>query len=130
VDDFLQFAGLVHLPACPVVGWSSGGPYALACSVRAPDRVASVGLAAAVAPARQGTVGYVQDWIAESLPWGFALADVRHGVHVWWGKGDPLTSRSDTEYLTQAIGRATLVTYPSEGHMFPVTHWADMLSVL
>ena len=212
VADFVEFADLTDLPACPIVGWSSGGPYALACGFRAPERVRSIGLAASAAPvdevpgaserlspevreltellrrdpvaaehgirkrcewyaegwevmfepgwatsderddpddrlladrnvlealkgwmregARQGTAGYVSDWIAESLPWGFSVSDVPSEVHVWWGEGDVLISRAETEYLAKRIVRSTLVTYPDEGHLFPVTHWSDMMKDL
>jgi pimeloyl-ACP methyl ester carboxylesterase len=49
-DDYAKVHGLLGLPPCPVVGWSGGGPYALACAVRAPELVSSVGLAASPGP--------------------------------------------------------------------------------
>ena len=49
-DDYAELHGLLGLPPCPIVGWSGGGPYALACAVRTPALVSSVGLAASVAP--------------------------------------------------------------------------------
>lgn len=49
-DDYLQLADRLGIPPCPVVGWSSGGPYALALGFRAPDRVTIIGLAASVGP--------------------------------------------------------------------------------
>ncbi len=45
VDDFVELADHLDLPPCPVVGWSSGGLYALACAYHLPDRVSMVGLA-------------------------------------------------------------------------------------
>ncbi len=48
--DYAEFHGLLRLPPCPLVGWSGGGPYALACAVLAPALVTSVGLAASDAP--------------------------------------------------------------------------------
>ena len=50
VDDYVELSGQLGLPPCPVVGWSSGGPYALALGSRAPDRVTTIGLAASVGP--------------------------------------------------------------------------------
>ena len=50
-DDYAELHDLLGLPPCPIVGWSGGGPYALACAVRAPALVSSVGLAASSAPA-------------------------------------------------------------------------------
>lgn len=215
VEDYVELADLVDLPPCPIVGWSSGGPYALACALGVPDRVSSVGLAASAAPVdevpgawdqlpvevrdlnellrrdraaategirercqwyvdgweamfdpgwatskagkkgedpddelladpeilvamkramqegvRQGSAGYVADWIAEGLPWGFSVADVSQDVHVWWADADVHISRADTEYLAETIARSTLVTFPNEGHLFPVNHWADILTAL
>ena len=50
VDDFIEFAERVELPPCPVIGWSGGGPYALALGFRLPDRITGIGLAAAAGP--------------------------------------------------------------------------------
>ena len=40
-DDYAALHRLLGLPPCPVVGWSGGGPHALACAVRAPALVTS-----------------------------------------------------------------------------------------
>jgi pimeloyl-ACP methyl ester carboxylesterase len=215
VDDYVEWADLVGLPPCPMVGWSSGGPYALACAAHRPELVTSVALAASPAPldevpgswsrlphevreliellrrdapaaldgirrrcawfehgwptmfepgwtaamadggvvdpddvlladpdvlgpmlasmreaARQGTAGYVEDWIAESLPWGFSPAMVQQHVQVWWGEGDALIPAADAEHLARTINRGELVVLPGEGHLFPVQHWGEMLSAL
>ena len=50
VDDFIELADRLDLMPCPVVGWSGGGPYALALGFRLPDRITRVGLAAASGP--------------------------------------------------------------------------------
>ena len=50
VSDYVEWAELVGLPPCPIVGWSGGGPYALACAVQRPECVTAVGLAASPAP--------------------------------------------------------------------------------
>ena len=50
VDDFIELADRLVLPPCPVVGWSGGGPYALALGFRLPDRITRIGLAAASGP--------------------------------------------------------------------------------
>src|SRR5687767_2767990 len=44
-DDLMQLADHLELERFPVVAFSSGGPYALACASRAPDRVSAVALA-------------------------------------------------------------------------------------
>jgi hypothetical protein len=33
-------------------------------------------------------------------------------------------------YLAATIPRATLVTYPDEGHLIPLSHWGEMLATL
>ena len=215
VDDYVEWAEIVGLAPCPIVGWSSGGPYALACAVRRPECVTSVGLAASPGPldelpsewdglsretrelterlrrdapaaldgirARcqwfeddwatmfepawassrsgadvvdpddallassdvlgpmldemreatcQGTAGYVEDWIAESVPWGFSPADVSHDVRIWWGDGDLLVPRVCAEHFARTIERSTLTILPGEGHLFPLQHWQEMLASL
>ena len=50
VDNFAELARRLELPPSPMVGWSSGGPYALACAAVIPDRVPKVGAAASVGP--------------------------------------------------------------------------------
>ena len=209
VDDYAELARRLELPPSPMVGWSSGGPYALACAAVIPDRVPKVGVAASVGPwdevpgawrelppavrelvellprdpaaahegfrkrcqwyaddqegmfadvgphpedpdgqllvrpetleamkalmregARQGSSGYVADVIAEFRPWGFSLSDIGTEVLVWWGESDRLVTRAHAEYLSKAIPRAKLLTYPGEGHLFLVNHWAEMLAAL
>ena len=209
VQDYVEFAERLDLPACPVMGWSGGGPYALASAVYAPGRVTSVGLAAIETPldddpggwdqvdpefrtlieslrrdpeaamagirqryqwyadgweswvaslstdptdpdfpvnsrpdvkeamtacfreaARQGSTGLIEDAVAVLRPWGFALADVVQPVHIWWGEADPVNAVRTGHWLATAFPRATLVTYPGEGHMAPVSHWGEMLAAL
>ena len=50
VDDLATLADELGLDSFPIVGWSAGGPYALACAVRLPDRVTRVGLMDCPAP--------------------------------------------------------------------------------
>jgi pimeloyl-ACP methyl ester carboxylesterase len=204
VDDYEQLCGLLALPPSPIVGTSNGGPYAMACAARLPDRVTMVGLAATLAPldeeprlwdelsaeardlierlredpvgivgevsrryawyasdpvrrpdwlppnhpddvamqrpgvfaafeqghregARQGVVGFVADWIALNLPWGFSVAEIRCPARIWWGDADPIMTRLETEYLAKTIRRSVLRVYRGEGHAITLTHWADML---
>jgi pimeloyl-ACP methyl ester carboxylesterase len=205
-DDVAGLADRLELERFPVVGWSSGGPHALACAVRIPERVGTVGLAAASGPwpevpgasealpedvrrligmlstdppaafegirnrvqwyaedpesllapvdggpedpddalladpaireavriwmregARQGVRGFVEDWVAELGPWGFSVSEVTHDVVVWWGEQDVLVSRAHTDYLASTLPNSSVVTYPDEGHLFPVSHWEEML---
>ena len=207
VDDYVELADHLELPPCPVVGWSAGGPYALACAYRLPERVSSIGLAGSLGltgevlgaldefspegranyelfqrdraagieaitrrrqsyagdawqavfteswgdaddrllarpdvleamkeclreGARQGSAGYVEDEIADAGPDGFTVADIRQEVHVWIGGADPQVSRLHADYLVATIPRATLVSFPGEGHLFPFDHWGEMLAAL
>ncbi len=50
VDDLIELADRLALPPCPVIGWSGGGPYALALGFRLPGRITAIGLAAAAGP--------------------------------------------------------------------------------
>jgi pimeloyl-ACP methyl ester carboxylesterase len=61
VEDLAHELGLERL--C-VVGWSGGGPHALACAALLPDLVASAATLAGVAP-----------WAAEGLDWLDGMAD-------------------------------------------------------
>jgi pimeloyl-ACP methyl ester carboxylesterase len=207
IDDYAELSTLLRLPPCPIVGTSNGGPYAMACAARLPDRVTMIGLAATLAPldelpslwdelppdmrdlimrlrqdpggaaedvarrlawyatdpvrrppslppghpddlamrkpgvfaafarghregARQGVTGFVADFSALNLPWGFSLAEIQCPARIWWGDEDPIMSRTETEYVARTIPRSTLTIYPGEGHAITFTHWAEMLDAL
>jgi pimeloyl-ACP methyl ester carboxylesterase len=208
-DDIEELIRKLDLAGVAVVGWSSGGPYALACAARIPKLVSAIGVVAGDGPpdevpgywdeaspelrelvgavradpaaarprvaerlaryavdpasiidgtsndpanpdtavraipsvaealkamfvegARQGVAGYIEDWIATFLPWGFQLADIDRDIHLWWGDGDRLTSRAHTDHLATALPRARLTIYAGEGHSIAITHWADILDAL
>lgn len=208
VQDYVELAGYLDLPACSVMAISGGGPYALASAVYAPDRVLTVGLAAietsidheegawgdldpegralfelvrsdpdaameglklryqsyadgvpwlpevdfdSVDPdtrllsrsdvrdafmandregRRQGSTGALEDVIAVVRPWGFSLADVSHEVHIWWGGADAVNAPTRGDRLAKALPRASLVTYPGEGHLASLNHWREILAAL
>jgi pimeloyl-ACP methyl ester carboxylesterase len=77
---------------------------------------------------RQGTVGYVEDWVATFQPWGFRLADVQRPATVWWGDDDPLVSGAHTELLAAGIPGARLVVVPGGGHSIAITQWRAILA--
>jgi pimeloyl-ACP methyl ester carboxylesterase len=60
-DDYAELHGLLGLPPCPIVGWSAGGPNALACAVRTPALVTSVGLAASRPPVEAMDADWAED---------------------------------------------------------------------
>jgi pimeloyl-ACP methyl ester carboxylesterase len=53
VDDYAEFHQLLDLPPCPVMGWSGGGPFALACACEAPAIVSSVAVSGSMGPIDQ-----------------------------------------------------------------------------
>lgn len=211
-EDVRSLLDGLDIRVASIVGWSSGGPYALACAATLGERIRSVATVAADAPldevpgsfqalpaavqdliarvrddptgdpreavaarcswygadplallasadspaaaddpdamarrrpdvrhalaamftegARQGVAGYVDDWIATVLPWGFRLADVARPVAIWWGDRDPLTPRSDTEHLGSTVPGARTRITPGEGHSLPFRHWSAILDSL
>jgi pimeloyl-ACP methyl ester carboxylesterase len=64
VADVLAVSRALGLDRLHVVGWSGGGPHALACAARLHDLVASAATLASVAP-----------WRAEGLDWLDGMAD-------------------------------------------------------
>jgi pimeloyl-ACP methyl ester carboxylesterase len=64
------------------------------------------------------------------LPWGFSVAHIRQPAHIWSGGSDTQVRPVTSIYLAASIPRATLVTYPDEGHLMPFTHWGEMLAAL
>jgi pimeloyl-ACP methyl ester carboxylesterase len=49
-DDIEELIRRLELPPVVAVGWSGGGPYALACAARIPELVASIGVVAGDGP--------------------------------------------------------------------------------
>ncbi|CAN5846649.1 hypothetical protein BH23ACT5_BH23ACT5_09470 [soil metagenome] len=81
--------------------------------------------------ARQGTEGYVTGWKATwGLPWDFSPGEVLTGVHIWHGLVDVIVPVTHARHLASAIPQARLVTYPGEGHLIAITHWAEILAAL
>jgi len=94
VDDFTEFAERLALPPCPVIGWSGGGPYALALGFRLPDRITGIGLAAAEGPI-DPVPGMLEARVPEGARAAFRLLrqDYAAGVaaieeHDAWFSGD------------------------------------------
>lgn len=86
-DDVRHAADQLGLERFSVVGWSGGGPYALACGRRLGDRVESIALVSAPAPlAGTSEAGYLRRFdrnavrAADRAPWVIRLA-------LWhWGR--------------------------------------------
>lgn len=76
VDDIAELADALGLARFAVLGWSAGGPYALACAYKIPERLTGVGVACGFAPmdrpdATEGMSKNMQQGIAlmRRLPW-------------------------------------------------------------
>jgi pimeloyl-ACP methyl ester carboxylesterase len=74
--------------------------------------------------------GLVADWIAQCLPWGFALTDLKLPVVVWQGELDHLVRPAQAHYLSAMLPNATLVLYPADGHLLLLQHWDDILAAV
>lgn len=80
--------------------------------------------------ARQGSAGFEADEAASLTPWGFSVADVGQPTYVWCAGSDVQVGQAHADYLAESIPRATLVSFPDAGHLFPISHWAEMLAAL
>jgi len=63
-DDLLELADSLHIGRFSVIGFSGGGPYALACAYKIPHRLTACGIVAGV--------GHINPWLAflsQWLPW-------------------------------------------------------------
>jgi pimeloyl-ACP methyl ester carboxylesterase len=99
--DVEQLADRLGIDKFSVVGWSGGGPYALACGYALPQRVAAVGLVSSPAPLT-GTPekGYLRRFdksavrAADRAPWLVRLA-------LWhWGRGQ---RRDATRFFEKSV---------------------------
>jgi pimeloyl-ACP methyl ester carboxylesterase len=66
VRDLVALLDHLEIERCALLGWSSGGPVALACAAAFPDRFGPVGLAAATVPAPVD--GSIDDIVNEIVP--------------------------------------------------------------
>jgi pimeloyl-ACP methyl ester carboxylesterase len=80
--------------------------------------------------ARQGVGGLVDDWVALSLPWGLALADLTLPVWVWQGELDHLVGPAHAHWFSAVLPNATLVLYPADGHLLLLQHWGEILAAV
>jgi pimeloyl-ACP methyl ester carboxylesterase len=122
-DDVAILADHLDLGRFAVFGWSGGGPHALACAYRVPDRLAAVGVVAGFAPfdRPRATEGMRDDMrkflpLLRRLPWLSHLAtaslprayrrDPAAAFAQQFGKGLPDTDR---RALEEPLIRANLL---------------------
>jgi pimeloyl-ACP methyl ester carboxylesterase len=63
-EDIVVFADSLAIERFAVVGFSAGGPYALACAYKIPDRLVACGMVSGL-----GRTGFVLSFLAAWLPW-------------------------------------------------------------
>lgn len=73
-DDLAALAQHLHIDRFAVVGFSGGGPYALACAYKMPDRLTACGIVAGMGPPEYGTGGMMTRnrlffFLARRSPW-------------------------------------------------------------
>jgi pimeloyl-ACP methyl ester carboxylesterase len=125
-DDAAAVADAAGVVRFAVAGWSAGGPYALACAARLPDRVSAVATIGGMAPlfsrAQRRELGLAADRLlipmAHRAPWlaALALTPTRHASAKRYRKqllkAVPAPDRAALEPLpgdrVAAAGRAAL----------------------
>jgi pimeloyl-ACP methyl ester carboxylesterase len=81
-QDVEQLLDILGIERCSIAAWSGGGPYALACGWRIPERLSVIGLISSPAPLSgvPGSTGYTwprhraMSRTADHAPWVIALA--------------------------------------------------------
>ena len=76
-----------------------------------------------------GPGGMADDLVALWRRWGFAIADVQPGVHVWHG-GQDTRAEPSFRHLTATLPRCRAVIWPHEGHYGVVRHWREALGAV
>ncbi|WP_060915100.1 alpha/beta fold hydrolase [Microbacterium oleivorans] len=82
------------------------------------------------ASAQWGLDGLVDDDVAFTRPWGFALADVVAPVMVVQGELDRVVPPSHAAAIVDCIARATLLRIPDAGHIAVLDHLSTALAAL
>ncbi|HKT03671.1 MAG TPA: alpha/beta hydrolase [Rugosimonospora sp.] len=102
-DDVVQAADLLGVDRFAVVGSSGGGPYALACAYRLPDRVVRAGLLSGVGP-------YDVPGITRGMRWqnrvGFRWGSRWPGLAGWMMRAMERGIRARPARTVEAIARA------------------------
>jgi pimeloyl-ACP methyl ester carboxylesterase len=78
--------------------------------------------------ARQGRAGFAADDVNACETWGFSVAELTQPVDIWVGGADTMVRSNHADYLAANIPGADRVTFPGEGHLIPIDHWAEMLA--
>ena len=76
----------------------------------------------------RGRPGLVADWVAEALPWGFDLADIRVHVDLWVGGLDPGRATLDAPELERRIPSCAVHLDAAAGHWLLISHWSEIVT--
>lgn len=74
---------------------------------------------------RQGPGGTLLDLQLADEDWDLDPPHARIPVHIWHGEADADSPVSSARYLARRLPRATLHTFPDEGHVSVFVHHAD-----
>ncbi len=78
----------------------------------------------------RGARGVVDDYVALAQPWGVDLNTTCAPVWIFHGDADSMVPIAHSEGLATRVPGATLVVWPGEGHLGPITHAGEILDVL
>jgi pimeloyl-ACP methyl ester carboxylesterase len=82
-----------------------------------------------VEAARQGVLGWADDDLAFTKPWGFELDDVTADTRVWQGELDVLAPRAHGEYVAGRLPNASFELLEGGGHLLD-EEWGVVLDWL
>lgn len=126
-DDVGEAADQLELDRFSVVGWSGGGPYALACCLRLGERVTALALVSAAAPLAGTTEpGYLRrfdrnairvagraPWVIRVAMWHWGRAQ-RHDAEGFFDKSVADMCAADQEALSEPGLRGTMIQNSEE----------------
>ena len=78
---------------------------------------------------QNGAQGVVDDYRAIAQPWGVSLGHAGP-LTIFQGDADTMVPLRHAEELASRLPDATLVTWPGEGHLGPITHIEEILDAL
>ena len=77
-----------------------------------------------------GSVGYAEEMVLLSRPWGFQPEQINVPVSLWWGESEIQFPIGIAQHLASAIPNSQLHTIPNAGHYLIFSHWKEILSDL
>jgi len=138
-SDVGELMDQLDLPPTPIIGWSSGGPHALACARAIPDRVPAIGLAASPGPSSESralweALSPAVRTLVERLRVDPAGALIAIRARLQWFADDPDSIFSppdphaelpDDRLLADPAVREPVLAWLREGARQGVTGWVE-----